>query len=258
MIRKIESIKNDKERGASELVLMAIESFKEFILAYEEVEREKIEELAKIISRCRPSMFPLSNHAKRLERLLYNVDRSSALKIVASYIEELKKRNDRIMKNAEFLNGSSIITCSYSSIVEEFLKKFIDSLEKVVVCESRVGNISYGRKYLERIPSPKMVLIPDGEIENLKDIDCGIIGADGVTLDGNIINGKPSLAMCSRLKSLGKPVWVMTGLDKCGESIKTVEEEFDIISVALIKGFITEEGVLEFEGFCSAARSLYL
>jgi len=257
IIKKIESIKNDKKRGASELAILAVETFKELILSEEEVENKKIEELVRTISSSRPSMFPISNHAKRLGKLLYNSDKPTALKIIANYIEELKKKNRRIIKNAEFLKSFSIVTCSYSSIVEKFLKKFIETLQKVIVCESRWEDISYGKKYIERIKSSKIILFPDKEIENLSGVDCGIIGADGVTLDGKIINGKPSLAMCTRLKILRKPVWVMTGLDKFGESIDTVEEGFDLIPASLIKGFITESGILNFEEFCSTAKSLY-
>lgn len=254
--RRLESIKDDKEKGASELVIEVIEVFREYILLDESLEKEKIDELVKIVSQIRPSMFPLSNHAKRLGKLLCNRKKSEALKVISYYIEEVKEKKEKIIKNAGFLKDSSIITCSYSSIVKGFIEKFIDKLKKVVVCESKLGNISYGKKYL-KIHSPKIVVIADDEIDNFSDADCGIIGADGVTSEGNIINGKPSLKMCSRLNNLRKPVWVITGLDKFGNNCQILEEEFDLIPANLIKGFITECGTLGFEKFCSIASSIY-
>ncbi len=255
---KIESIKNDREKGASELVFEVIEAFRIFI---DEVENknEKIDELVEIISKVRPSMFPLANHAKRLRNLLYNTeDRTEALKILSLYTAEIKERNIKIIENARFLKNSTIITCSYSSIVEGFLKKFINDLKNVFVCESRVrvGHISYGKKYLT-IQSPKISIISDDEMKKLSGMDCGILGADGITSDGYVINGKPSLKLCLRLHNLQKPVWFLTGLDKFGEKMEKLEEGFDIIPENLIKGFITEKGIFNFKEFCDTASSIY-
>lgn len=254
---KIESIRKDRERGASELVIQVIEVFKDFITFHPNPKREEMEEFVKEISYLRPSMFPISNHARKLGRMLMSIKtRDDGMKAISGYLNGIKERDERIMENASFLKNFSIITCSYSSLLGRFLKGFINELKSVMVCKSRIGDISYGEKYLS-IGHSKIILIPDEEMENFSNVDCGIIGADGITSDGYIINGKPSLRMCSFLKLLNKSLWVITGLDKFGEKLETIEEGFDLVPENLITGFITEFGIMKFEEFCSSAKSYF-
>lgn len=255
--RKIKEIEEDRERGASELIFEIIEAFR-LLLSEGFNRRDLIIETAGRLSKARPSISPIKNHAERIAKSLGKILSSEeAFSFLEDYRKKMKRRDEEVLNNAEFLKHFSLITCSYSSLVKKFLQRLTpeNTLKEVLVLESRLGGMGYGRKYLD---IPIVSIVPDDEIENgVKRVDAGLIGADSVAGDGFVINGTPSLKLAMALHSLQKPLYVITGLDKWTEKTAHVEDGFDLIPSHLVKAFITEEGVLSFEEFSKRASSLF-
>ncbi len=250
--RDIEKIKTEKEKSASEILRDEIGMFLKAIESSETLNKELIIEIVKAISSSRPSMICISNCASEIgKEVLKASSKEEALSFLKRYSEILKKSEEMILQNANFLlSFSSFITASYSSLVMKVMKMLSENKNDVTLfaCESKSGDISYGSKYKELSKSLNFFLIPDdGMDEYVKTAEIGIIGADAIIKEGFLINGFPSMRLCSSLSSLKKPIYVITSLNRLTERIPALEEGFDLVPSKIISGFITERGILKFE-----------
>lgn len=242
--KEIEKIHSDREKGASELLYDAVSILKK---VSQTRNIEKVVEVSHLIEKLRPSMVIIKNHMIRIRKRLFEC----GLDALDEYPQILNEMRDRAIENANFLRGT-VITCSFSSLVRDVLIR--PSIRKVIALRSYINGISYGEKMKETV-GEKVEVVDEKEIKAIPPCDYGLIGADAITENGFVINGYPSLFLAEMCKLSNIPLYIVATLDKFADEVP-VEEGFEKVPVELIKGFITEEGVLTFEEFVKCAKSV--
>jgi translation initiation factor eIF-2B subunit delta len=93
-------------------------------------------------------------------------------------------------------------------------------------------------------------IVPDGKIsKRIAKADKALVGADSITGDGYLINGKPTLLLAYAAKSKDLPLYVACESAKFaipGYITKGTELEsaFDRVPLDLVTGIITEKGTM--------------
>ena len=269
LIEAIDDLKNDDIHGASGLSLHALNTlnlavtesqartFAEFI--------KEIEEVAEQLARARPNITPIANYANQfLHQILIKSRGEHDLDALRSYAEKkgkelVKSATKAFSKTVEYASGiicdlDTVITCSYSSTVCQVLELASqrETRFRVIIAESKYNNKVYGEitaKQLMQYQIP-VEMVPDGNINfRIAKADKALVGADSITGDGYLINGKPtcSLAQAAKLKNI--PFFVACESSKFtiqGYVTKATELEpgFDRTPLDLVTAIITEKGTM--------------
>ncbi|HIE16709.1 MAG TPA: hypothetical protein EYP71_00750, partial [Dehalococcoidia bacterium] len=94
-------------------------------------------------------------------------------------------------------------------------------------------------------------IIPDSSIGlRLAQANKALVGADSITVDGYLINGKPTLFLAETARESKIPLYVICETAKFdirsyGATSTEVEPGFDKTPVELVTGIITEKGTME-------------
>jgi len=266
--QKIEEIKTDKVRGASELATKAVGVMK---LLAEKSRAEKEEDLLKelrevelALIRARPEMAPITSNVARVvcqvlkehkahPGKLKNFIKSAAERRIREYKEESLKAAEKgawIIKE-----GERIMTCSYSSTICNVFRMAAKQKKRIhiLIAESKFGDKTYGKIMLDKLNLPESTVepIPDDKIEeNTLRVNKVLVGADSVLVDGSLINGVPTLFLARAARKFSVPFYSVcetAKFDLFGNLSKRskIEPGFDLISPELITAFITEEGLIE-------------
>jgi len=269
IIEAINELKNDDIHGASGLSLHALNTLN---LAASESQAKttakfvrEIEEVAEQLASARPNITPIANYANRfLHEILMKSRDEHDPEALKSFAEKkgkelVKSATKAFSKTVEYASGiisdlDTVITCSYSSTVCQVfeLASQRETRFRVMVAESRHNDKSYGEitaKQLMRYQIP-VEIVPDGSINlRIAKADKALVGADSITGDGYLINGKPTLALAQAAKSKNIPFFIACESSKFtipGYVTKTIELEsgFERIPLDLITAIITEKGTM--------------
>ncbi len=270
IIEKVKQIKEDREKGASELAIEAIliiGSLPDISRAKEDKELVcELRELRQRLLKLRPEMIAVTNNVFiTVDKILkkYEACPENLKKLIKSTVEKRIKeyREERLkaVQQAASLikDKDTVISCSYSSTVCSIFKLIAKQEKKIniLVAESRFKDKIYGKILLEKLkPTGHPVkLIPDNMLEESffsVDVDKVIVGADSVLIDGSLINGVPTLSLAKIAKKFLIPFYsvcekVKFDILSCIDREAKIEPGFDLVPPELITAFVTEDGLIK-------------
>jgi translation initiation factor eIF-2B subunit delta len=174
--------------------------------------------------------------------------------------ELVKSATKAVSKAVEYACGiigdlDMVITCSYSSTVCQVLEmaRQRETRFRVVAAESKVNDKAYGEitaKQLMKYEIP-VEIVPDAKINlRISKADKALVGADSITADGYLVNGKPTLQLAQAAKNKRIPFYVVCESAKFtirGYITKSTELEpgFDKTPLNLVTGIVTEKGTMQ-------------
>ncbi|MDZ7763595.1 MAG: hypothetical protein U5K00_04105 [Melioribacteraceae bacterium] len=183
----------------------------------------------------------LSNHKNEIdEELIYSLqDSFSEFQSIKNYLTQLNESlsNDNLDKyfrqfeenqksvfeelliniKPEIEQINSFITISNSQTILELFKLFHKekSFLRLTVCEGRPNN--EGRILAEKLSREDIAvsLITEAQIyDAVQKVECGIIGADKILPNGNVVNKVGSNLLALACKEFNKPFFVVTDKSK--------------------------------------------
>jgi translation initiation factor 2B subunit (eIF-2B alpha/beta/delta family) len=270
VLKEITQLKNDDIHGASWLSLHVVNTL---ILAVSESQAgtvadlvQEIKEVAEELTSARPSITPITNYANQfLHQIITRSQNENNVEALKSFAEikgkELvKSATKAVSKAVEYACGiigdlDTVITCSYSSTVCQVLEmaRQRETRFRVIAAESKVNDKAYGEitaKQLMKYEIP-VEIVPDAKINlRISKADKALVGADSITADGYLVNGKPTLQLAQAAKNKRIPFYVVCDSAKFtirGYITKSTELEpgFDNTPLTLVTGIITEKGTMQ-------------
>ena len=267
---KIRQIESDRTSGASQISRNALEVLRFFVLTSKNQTYQRFVEdfnqVCRQLFHARPNMAPVQNLVAQFNYYVNTFadrDLVSVRKFALSRADELCKESEvAFSKSAEWASNViadsvCLATCSYSSTVCETLKvaKNQGKNFKVFVAESRThdNNFCHGQ-FLVTCLKPLNIqteVFPDNEIQRyVPKTNCVLVGADSVLHDGSIINGTPTLELAVNANECEIPFHSVCETTKVnclsylGKKVE-LKQGFDVVPAHLVKGIITENGVLD-------------
>ncbi|HJX03806.1 MAG TPA: hypothetical protein VJ488_04525 [Dehalococcoidia bacterium] len=269
MTHRINNLKEDKFHGAGWLTRYAIETL---MLAAEQSQSysmldfiNQIKDISSELIEVRPGMVSIANYVslymlqiQASARKYRNINplQSEAAIRGREVLKRIERNTAQAAANCATIisNGDTIMTCSFSSLVCQSLAEARkqDSKFKVLICQSQVGSISYGKEtslsLIKNNISHK--IIDDNEMRKcMRGASRVLIGADAVLSSGEIINGIPSLQLAASAAIMSTPVTVVCESAKfdahalLGKGY-TAEPGFDKIACGLWTQIITESSII--------------
>nr|HID59641.1 hypothetical protein [Desulfobacterales bacterium] len=279
---RLAAIEQDKKRGA---VQLAAEAIRVLMLASHEVSApdtpqflSKMKEIVLRISKCRPSMAPLTNwglifYERLLDSILPDftpVEAANAAERIG--LQLLEEQNAILMKMVDVARSllrseKVILTLSYSSTVEAILSQAAPLACQIIVAESRP--LLEGRRLVLNLKEKGFSVrcITDAEVSYfVRDVSLVLLGADSICNDLSAINKVGSLAAALAAQEYKKPCTIAADTLKIDplHSSETIELEektgdevwpehphlciniyFEPIPRHLITSYITEKGVFD-------------
>ncbi len=266
---EIKQLKSDDIHGASSLALHAINTLNLAVsqsraATSEEFVRE-IRLIAKELASARPNITPIAYYANQfLHQILTRYGKDTDVDSIKRFAELkgkdlLKTATKAFSKTVEYASGiisdlDTIVTCSFSSTVCQVLEQASqrETRFRVLVAASKFGDKAYGELTATQLMKHQILveIIPDASINfRISKADKALVGADSITGDGYLINGKPTRLLAQAAKSKNIPFFVACESSKFtirGYVSKSTELEpgFDRIPLNLVTGIITEKGTM--------------
>jgi translation initiation factor eIF-2B subunit delta len=269
VLREIAQLKDDDIHGASWLSLHALNTL---ILAASESQVERvadfireIKEVAERLTAARPSITPITNYANQfLHQVITRSQNENNIEALKSFAEikgkELvKSATKAVSKAVEYACGivgdlDTIIICSYSSTVCQVLElaRQRETRFRVMAAESKFNDKTYGEIAARQLMKNEIPveIVPDTQISHrISKADKALVGADSITADGYLINGKPTLQLAQAAKNKKIPLYVVCESAKFTirgyiTQSKELEPSFDKTPLNLVTAIITEKGTM--------------
>jgi translation initiation factor eIF-2B subunit delta len=267
---RINKLKNDRIHGASWLALQAISTLNSTVSGSQSVTVadfvQEIKTVAEELTLVRPSITPIANYANQfLHQIITRSQDDNDLDSMKSFAlmkgrELLKSATKALSKTVEYGCGiisdlDTVITCSYSSTVCKVMELAIrrETKFRVIVAESRFEDRAYGEITTEQLMKRQIPteIVSDKNIHlRISKADTALVGADSITADGYLINGKPTLLLAQAARNKKIPLYVVcesAKFDIQGYVAKAPEIEpgFDKTPLSLVTGIITEKGTMQ-------------
>ncbi len=268
--KKISKLKEDRVHGASWLALQAISTLNLAVSGSQAKTVadfvQEIKTIAEELTRARPTLTPIANHANQfLHQIIARSQDEKDLDSMKSFArikgkELLKSATRAISKSVEYGCGTigdldTVITCSYSSTVCKVMELASrrETKFRVIVAESRFKDTAYGKITAEQLMKHRIPteIVSDENIQlRISKADTALVGADSITADGYLINGKPTSTLAQAAKNKKIPLYVVcesAKFDILGYMAKSPEIEpgFDKTPLKLVTGIITEKGTMQ-------------
>ena len=268
--KSINGLKKDREHGAGQLTLQALEILREAAsLEPAESSDKFMVSLAGVITallEARPAMVSIANYALYYRDELVSAASTSrspqrlkkaAFSIADRLIKFHQKSSAAAARNAARLVTARgiIMTCSYSSAVCTALEMARRGGRdfKVLAVESRHKKISYGELTLQRLKQSGIggSIVPDTQIGwQAARADVILCGADGVSLHGWMINGTPSLELAQMARRRKRPFYAVCEISKIDArgltaGLQEAGPGLDLVPLELLSGLVTERDTLQ-------------
>jgi len=270
IIEEINRLKKDTIHGASWLSLQAINIL---TLAMSESPARtvadfvrEIKTVAEELTQARPNITPIANYANQfLYQIITRSQSEKSLDSLRSFAlikgkELVKSATKAVSKAVEYGCGTisdldTVITCSYSSTVCQVLELASqrETRLRVIAAESKFNGKAYGEITAEQLMKHRIPveIIADENIQDrISKADKALVGADSISADGYLINGKPTHLLAQAAKNKKIPFYVVCESAKFaiqGYVAKSpgLEPGFDKTPLNLITGIITEKGTMQ-------------
>lgn len=264
---RLDTIRNDRSRGASELALLALDSLaahSQTCSCHTPLElMEKTLLLAGALADARPSMAPLFNALEMFREEIASLQplaidilqmREQLELCVERVQEKLKEIRQHSIAHAvsHIQSGQCIGSCSFSSTVIEALVQTSQAGKQIrtIWPESRFDGYSYGNYSQSRLDEFGIPcqLVEDYEIDKaMQSADLIILGADTLLPSGDLINGCPSKAVAkSTRRSRGPlPLYCLADSSKIlwTSEIPDIEPGLEKVPHEWLEGIFTEKGL---------------
>lgn len=261
--RKVSRIEEDNVHGSVDI---AVECCR--VLAYNlDIGEEKLKETALSLLKAQGSMAAVVN---LVNQVLFALDEGRDLReLIDHYIEHLTTSVERIAENSLEYMGKEKTIVTHSSgltVKKALLLAHERGLEPRVICTESRPNME-GRRLAEELHGAGMdvTLVVDAAIfQELEDADMVLFGADSISLEG-LVNKIGTKGIAQVARNLRKEIYVLAGTDKVlplgikpySKELRNISEiypgkldlkvknyYFDITSLGLMDGFITEDGLM--------------
>lgn len=267
---RINKLKDDRIHGAGWLSRQAISTLK---LAIDESQAQTIADfveetkiVAAQLKQARPSMTPIANYTNQLLHQIIlrsqnEIDLGSLISFAKAKGNELLKSSAKaFIKAAEYGCGiindlDTVITCSYSSTVCKVLElaRQRETKFRIIVAESVFEDKAYGEitaEQLMRHEIPVEIVSDKNILFRISKADKALVGADSITADGYLINGKPTFLLAQAAKNRNIPFYVVCesakfNIQRHMAKMPELERGFDGTPLDLITGIITEKGTMK-------------
>ena len=265
---RVAAIAADRESGASELAMRALEAFESFCTAKRTA--DELRDLAAKLETAQPSMAAVRNVAHLCAQLI--ADSQDTTLVLREVRREMEGAQEKIARNAikVFPGRVSLLTLSRSTAVIAACRWLHQRgrLAGVTVMESRPR--LEGRRTAQELATANVptTLVADALGPSLvRDCDAVLVGADSVLRDGSLVNkigsyalalaaaaaGKPFHAACETLKidaahakdSLPQQVPQSPQELEPPVSVGVLNLYFDLTPPDLVTSYITDKGVYE-------------
>lgn len=263
--QRVDQYKADRRHGASQLLTMALEILKDAARQlpdnHERTIIAQLDYLAGEMADARPGMVNINNvmnwYRKSLTLLDASADKESVRKKAvekAEIIHEYCLEASRLMIEGAvgvISDGSTIMTCSFSSTVLRTLKlAFQQGIRySILVTESSWQDCCYGALMHQELKESgiRSHIIKDGEaLKYLPGTDQVLLGADALFPDGTLLNGFPSgeLALAAASCQPAVPVISLLETFKISRQVERgkVPDGFQAIPFDCLFGIVTEKG----------------
>ncbi|MDO8616403.1 MAG: hypothetical protein Q7T33_11825 [Dehalococcoidia bacterium] len=257
----VKEILADRERGARQLALAALEALRPVAGA---CTGEEFRECARALALARPMMATVENAiAAAWGRYLETGDAAGA---VAETIELIEMAPDGMeMAASKVIPAETIMTYSYSSTVIELLSRLRP--RRVIVSETRPFNegLRVARQLVAAGVSATMVTEAQMALF-VQEADAVVVGADTILPDGDFINRIGTRLLALAAKDAEVPFYAASETMKvaapseplpfapeegkasevCGEKWLEVRNVYyELTPARLVTSYLTEQGVLE-------------
>ena len=289
---RIAAIREDKQRGASQLAQEAVRLLREMAMdptTPDDRFSDLFLDASQRLARARPSMASLLNAVGSVMAAweeagaACNVARSRPAVALAAkrWAESQKAFADFLADHAAEVVSGCVITISYSSTVLRALETCWrrDVLKRVIVGESRP--LYEGRRTAELLAGLGVptTLITDAEIGFFaSEANAAVVGADTIRPNGDLINKAGTLLLALATRYNGLPFYTVAETHKIAPagrrraplSLEEKEPEevlpepiprvtvrnvyFDLTPARLLTGYITEQGLLNQKDVAARAR----
>lgn len=242
-LERIEELEKDKLSGSKAIAINALSILKEFYCENISVDLDEISGFAELLKKAKPAMAAPVNVIDYVIQLLGNgFGEKSFGRILSLMSDSTIDTIDLTIK--ETGRFGSILTCSFSSSVIEYIKKVkvINPGLIVNALESEFENIKYGINLRDSLQCNGIdtILFPDNRIdEALNMADYVVLGADMVIEGKGAVNGTPSLLLAESAQSK-KPVFVIAESFK-KSAVLSVHPGFDFVPAEYITKIFTDD-----------------
>ncbi len=221
-------IRNDRTRGAAELLLAALQALRDFLETVESPDYSDIDSIMNQLATLRSDMAGFSNCV----RLISTENIDSLFRSVTQLQEYLVLSPAKIAQNAEkiFTKQIAVMTNSRSSVVERVILTLhrTGRLKQVIQMESRPAY--EGRYNAERLIEcgVHVTVIPDAAMGYwIYNADTVLVGADAISVDGSFLGKIGSYPLALLARDAGIPYYVTA------DRLKFVHELPDELSANL-------------------------
>lgn len=262
--RKVSRIRDDNIHGSVDIARECCRLF-----AYNKsADPDRIRDISKALLEAQGSLAAVVN---LVNQVLFALDeKEDVLDTVDHYLEHLVTSVDKIALNTlkVLKKGDTIVTHSSGLTVRRaILLANKRGLEPKVICtESRP--INEGRTFAEFLTSKGIdtTLVLDAAIfQEMENADIVLLGADSISIQG-LVNKIGTKGIAQVARNLKKEMFVLAGTDKvlplgvrpyhkefrdpceihsCDSELKVLNYYFDLTSMGLMDGLITEDGIFD-------------
>jgi len=258
----IDQIKNDITHGASELARQAISTLK---IAAEQSSAASVgeflaeqREIGQALIATRPAMAPLYNLVSALLRAEDRCTENSLDTLRGFVLRQADKLVQDSLQAVESIAelGAGIIsakdkilTHSYSSTVVAMLKRAAVAHKGLTLFVTRSGVGERTVRELSGMGMELTLIDDDAVAASLPGVNKVLVGADRLCLDNTLINGIGTFRVVSLASQHHVPVYVCCETLKFDARLSSREvdledNKFDITLLWLVKGIVTEQGIL--------------
>ncbi len=247
----LESIRGDREHGSAYISHRALEVLRDAAILDRDM--EDLRTLAVEILEARPSMAVVRN---RINRVMYQAsDPGDIARLAHEAIGTAVNNDRRAARNAsEMIQGKTVLTLSRSGTVSDAILR---ARPHVFIAESRPGGEGIEEAARMDEAGIDVTLVPDAGVASLPVFDLVLVGADTILPAGDVVNklGTHLLGLLAAARKV--PMYVASSADKIladGEvelesehvssEVKTWSPLFERTPAALIRGYLTEDGLL--------------
>ena len=212
--KQLQNILNDTTSGSSEILLKLNN-----LIGANISDRRFIRTIIKKVGNNLSHFTAINMYIKKIDGLNKKANNEPLNLFLIEFDEKITRQYDIIFKKAEPLikDMSTVLTISNSYTLLQFLKRWqnMNKPLNVIVCESRP--MLEGRIFAKALLKNKIKveLITDVMAGlYMNGVDCVLIGADSVLLNGNVVNKVGSKTLAVLCKHFNKPFYVVTTKDK--------------------------------------------
>lgn len=264
--RRLEQYKTDRRHGAGQLLAMALEILMDAAWELPGSSGKNViaqlDSMAKEMADARPGMVNINNVMHWYRKMLTLINASADQGAIREQAKEKAmllnryclETSRRMIEGAvrSIADGSTIMTCSFSSAVSRTLKQAYQqgATISVLVLESCWQDCCYGAYLHQELVENGMEsrLIGDAEaVKYLPGTDKVLLGADALLLDGTLINGFPSRQLAVEAASCQPSVPVIALLEtmKIAQQAEPekIQAGFQAVPWDCLFGVITEKGL---------------